>query len=97
YGYLLKDRIAEGNQLADAIRCVATGGTALDPAIVEALVRPVIAPGGLTPAEEGLLNMVAEGKPVKAIAVARGVPPAVVEAEVEAMFITLATGVSAGD
>jgi adenylate cyclase len=97
YGYLLKDRIAEGNQLADAIRCVATGGTALDPAIVEALVRPVIAPGGLTPAEEGLLNMVAEGKPVKAIAVARGVPPAVVAAEVEAMFITLATGVSAGD
>src|ERR1035441_10136648 len=30
YGYLLKDRIAEGDQLADAIRAVATGGTALD-------------------------------------------------------------------
>ena len=25
YGYLLKDRVAEGNQLADAIRSVATG------------------------------------------------------------------------
>jgi adenylate cyclase len=97
YGYLLKDRIAEGSQLADAIRCVATGGTALDPAIVEALVRPVIAPGGLTPAEEGLLNMVAEGKPVKAIAAVRGVPPAAVEAEVEALFVKLATGVSTGD
>ena len=47
YGYLLKDRVAEGNQLADAIRSVATGGTALDPAIVEALVRPVISPGEL--------------------------------------------------
>ncbi len=47
YGYLLKDRVAEGNQLADAIRSVATGGTALDPAIVEALVRPVTSPGGL--------------------------------------------------
>jgi CheY-like chemotaxis protein len=47
YGYLLKDRVAEGNQLADAIRSVATGGTALDPAIVEALVRPVVSPGGL--------------------------------------------------
>src|SRR3954465_7251121 len=35
YGYLLKDRIAEGNQLVDAIREVATGGTALDPVIVE--------------------------------------------------------------
>src|SRR5215472_14951979 len=65
YGYLLKDRVAEGTQLADAIRSVATGGTALDPAIVEALVRPVIAPGGLTAAEEQLLGMVAQGKPVK--------------------------------
>src|SRR5262250_517191 len=54
YGYLLKDRVAEGNQLADAIRAVATGGTALDPAIVEALVQPVISPGGLLPAEEEL-------------------------------------------
>ena len=35
YGYLLKDRVAEGHQLADAIRAVATGGSALDPAIVE--------------------------------------------------------------
>ncbi len=35
YGYLLKDRVAEGSQLADAIRSVASGGTALDPAIVE--------------------------------------------------------------
>src|SRR5580765_2230317 len=58
YGYLLKDRIAEGNQLVDAIREVATGGTALDPVIVEKLVDPVIAPGGLSPAEESLLSMV---------------------------------------
>ena len=47
YGYLLKDHVAEGNQLVDAIRAVATGGTALDPTIVEALVRPVVSPGGL--------------------------------------------------
>ena len=52
YGYLLKDRVAEGNQPADAIRSVATGGTALDPAIVEALVQPVTSPGELAPAEE---------------------------------------------
>ena len=49
YGYLLKDRVAEGNQLVDAIRSVATGGTALDPAIVEALVRPVTSPGRARP------------------------------------------------
>jgi len=97
YGYLLKDRVAEGNQLVDAIRSVATGGTALDPAIVEALVRPVVSPGGLRPAEEELLGMVAEGKPIKAIAAARKVPAEAVAAEVEAVFIKLAGGVSTGD
>jgi class 3 adenylate cyclase/DNA-binding NarL/FixJ family response regulator len=96
YGYLLKDHIAEGNQLVDAIRAVATGGTALDPAIVEALVRPVTTHGGLTSAEEELLSMVAEGKPIKAIAVARHLPAEAVDAEVEAVFVKLAEGVSAG-
>jgi adenylate cyclase len=97
YGYLLKDRVAEGNQLADAIRSVATGGTALDPAIVEALVRPVISPGELLPAEQELLGMIAEGKPIKAIAVARRVPPEAVDAEVEAVFVKLAAGVASGN
>jgi adenylate cyclase len=97
YGYLLKDRVAEGNQLADAIRSVATGGTALDPAIVEALVRPVISPGELAPAEKELLSMIAEGKPIKAIAVARRVPPEAVDTEVEAVFVKLAAGVASGN
>jgi class 3 adenylate cyclase/ActR/RegA family two-component response regulator len=97
YGYLLKDHIAEGNQLVDAIRAVATGGTALDPAIVEALVRPVTSGGGLTGPEEALLALVAEGKPIKAIAAARGVPPEAVDSEVEAVFLKLAQGVSAGN
>jgi adenylate cyclase len=96
YGYLLKDRIAEGSQLADAIRMVASGGTALDPAIVEALVRPVIAPGGLSGHEEDLLALIAEGKPIKAIAAAWHVPPAAVDTDVEAVFVKLAAGVSAG-
>jgi adenylate cyclase len=97
YGYLLKDRVAEGTQLADAIRSVATGGTALDPAIVAALVRPVVAPGGLTEAEGELLELIAEGRTIKAIAALRGELPSVVDAEVEEMFVKLATGVSAGD
>ena len=96
YGYLLKDRVAEGSQLADAIRSVAGGGTALDPTIVEALLGPIIAPGGLLPAEEELLALIAEGKPIKAIAVARKSPPEAVDAEVEAVFLKLAAGVSAG-
>jgi class 3 adenylate cyclase/ActR/RegA family two-component response regulator len=97
YGYLLKDHIAEGNQLIEAIRVVATGGTALDPAIVEALVRPVTSKGELAPSEEALLSLVAEGKPIKAIAAARGLPPEAVDAEVEAVFLKLAQGVSAGN
>ena len=96
YGYLLKDRVAEGNQLVDAIRSVASGGTALDPTIVAALLQPVIAPGGLLPAEEELLAMIAAGKPIKAIAVARKAPPEAIDAEVEAVFLKLAAGVSAG-
>src|ERR1700748_172694 len=96
YGYLLKDRVAEGSQLVDAIRTVATGGTALDPAIVEALVAPVVPGGGLSPAEEELLGLIAEGRTIKAIAAIRHVPPPVVAAEVDAVFVTLAQGVSAG-
>ncbi len=96
YGYLLKDRVAEGSQLVDAIRTVATGGTALDPAIVEALVAPVVPGGGLSPAEEELLGLIAEGRTIKAIAAIRHVPPQAVAAEVDAVFVRLAQGVSAG-
>ena len=40
--------------------------------------------------------MVAEGKPIKAIAAAKRLPPEAVDAEVEAVFVKLAEGVSAG-
>lgn len=96
FGYLLKDRIAEGDQLVDAVRAVATGGTAIDPAIVEALVRPVRSDGELAPDEEELLTMVAEGKPIKAIAASQHTTPEAVSAAVEDLFLTLAKGVSAG-
>ncbi|MEY2571507.1 MAG: adenylate cyclase, partial [Acidimicrobiaceae bacterium] len=96
YGYLLKDRIAEGDQLVDAVRAVATGGTALDPAIVEALVRPVRRDGELEPDQEELLTSVAEGKPIKAIAASLGTTPEAVSAAVEDLFLVLAKGASAG-
>ena len=67
-----------------------------DPAIVDALIRPVTSDGGLIPADEQLLAMVAEGKPIKAIAAVRKVPAAVVATEVEELFLKLADGVSAG-
>src|ERR1700743_2931880 len=52
YGYPLKEHVAGGTQLADAIRAGATGGPALDPDIVAALVNPVATPGTLSPSEE---------------------------------------------
>src|SRR5437879_1356091 len=63
YAYLLKDRVAEGDQLARAVREVATGGSMLDPKIVEALVTPVTGGGELNATEEELLRLVAEGRP----------------------------------
>src|SRR5688572_29103747 len=76
YSYLLKDRLAEGDQLIDAIRAVATGGTLLDPVIVDALVRPVQrSDSDLSDADQELLTFIAEGRPIKAIAVARHTTP----------------------
>jgi len=96
YAYLLKDRVGEGDQLAQAIRTVATGGSALDPKIIEALVRPVSTEGDLTESEEELLRMVAEGRPHKRIAAALGTTPAAVAADVEKVFLKIAQGASAG-
>jgi class 3 adenylate cyclase len=96
YAYLLKDRIAEGDQLVAAIRAVATGGSVLDPSIVDAMVRPALRKGDLDPDEEELLAMLAAGKPIKAIAVARRTTPAAVAADVEHVFATLAASASAG-
>jgi class 3 adenylate cyclase/DNA-binding NarL/FixJ family response regulator len=96
YAYLLKDRVAEGNQLARAVREVATGGSMLDPRIVEALVTPVTDSGDLTAAEEELLRMIAEGRPIKGIAAAQRTTPTVVADDVEKLFLKLAQGASSG-
>ncbi|MGI9599008.1 MAG: response regulator, partial [Acidimicrobiales bacterium] len=95
--YLLKDRVAEGDQLARAVREVATGGSMLDPKIVHALTQPVQAGWTLDGAEEGLLVSIAEGMPMKAIAAARQTTPAAVDAEVEALFVKLADGLHQGE
>lgn len=94
--YLLKDRIAEGDQLARAIREVSSGGSMLDPLIVEALVRPASQATDLTPPEESLLQMLAEGKPIKAIAVTQRTTPAAVSDEIDTLFLKLAQAATAG-
>jgi adenylate cyclase len=96
YAYLLKDRIAEGDQLARAIREVAAGGSMLDPVIVTALMSPVRRTGGLSAEDDTLLAQVAAGRPIKAIAAAMKSTPGAVEADVERLFVSLANGVSGG-
>lgn len=96
YAYLLKDRIAEGDQLARAIREVATGGSMLDPVIVSALINPVRWTGGLSAEDDELLEMVANGRTIKSIAAALHSTPSAIDDRVEQLFVRLAEGVSAG-
>lgn len=96
YAYLLKDRVGEGDQLVRAVREVAAGGSVLDPKIVEALTNPVRADRVLSAADEDLLQQVAQGRSVKAIAIQRTTTPAAVNAEIEALFGTLAQGLAEG-
>jgi adenylate cyclase len=96
YAYLLKDGVAEGDQLASAVRRVAAGGSVLDPRIVDALVRPVTGDGELSPAEEELLHDVAAGRSIKAIAAARRATPAAVAGDVDRLFLAISRAASAG-
>lgn len=97
YAYLLKDRVAESDQLSKAIRAVATGGSMLDTDIVDRLLAPMA--GGashLSATEDALLQKVAEGMPIKAIAAQGGTSPAAVAESVEHLFHKLAMGASSG-
>jgi adenylate cyclase len=96
YAYLLKERVADGDRLARAVREVAAGGSMLDPEIVAALVAPARSGSGLSEAEEQLLTMVAEGRSVKAIAASLGTTPAAVDRSVEGLFLHLARDASDG-
>ncbi|MGI9032586.1 MAG: adenylate/guanylate cyclase domain-containing protein [Acidimicrobiales bacterium] len=96
YAYLLKDRVAEGDQLARAVREVATGGSMLDPTIVAALVNPVTGSGDLSEGEDELLRLVAEGRPIKAIAAAQDTTAEAVSDAVEHLFLRLAQEASTG-
>lgn len=59
-GYLLKDRVTEPRMLADAVHTVASGGTVVDPEVVELMmVRTDI--DDLTAQEHRVLALMAEG------------------------------------
>ena len=63
-GYLLKQRVADVEEFADALRRVAAGGTALDPQVVsQLLVRRHSSPlDRLTPREREVLELMAGGR-----------------------------------
>jgi DNA-binding NarL/FixJ family response regulator len=64
-GYLLKARIASGEELAEAIGRVAAGETVLDSALVEELIGHVKRPDPLerlTAREREVLALMAEGR-----------------------------------
>ncbi len=96
YAYLLKDRVGDGDQLVRAVREVATGGSMLDPSIVQALVAPARKAGELDAREEELLQWIAEGRPVKAIANAWRTTPEAANDAIEDLFLKLAKEASAG-
>jgi class 3 adenylate cyclase/DNA-binding NarL/FixJ family response regulator len=96
YAYLLKDRVGDGDQLCRAVREVATGGSMLDPAIVNAIVAPARDDDELDEREDQLLQWIAEGRPVKAIASAWGTTPEAANDAIEDLFLKLAKEASAG-
>jgi DNA-binding NarL/FixJ family response regulator len=70
-GYLLKDRVSNVAQFIDAVNRVASGGTAMDPDVISQLLssrardEPL---RGLTPREQEVLSLMAEGRTNAAIA-----------------------------
>jgi serine/threonine-protein kinase len=91
-GYLLKDRVADPDGFADAVRQVAAGGSALDPAVVAQMLgrrRTGDPLDELSEREREVLAGMAEGQSNHAIAQALGLSDRVVERHVSAIFAKL--------
>jgi len=91
-GYLLKDRVSDVAEFTDAVRRVAAGGSALDPAVVSQLVgrRRVDDPlAELTTREREVLELMAEGRSNRGIAERLVVTERAVEKHVTNVFAKL--------
>ncbi len=91
-GYLLKEKIASGDVLSDAVRRVAAGGAALDPDVIARLMRRPRAASPLdrlTAREREVLALMAEGLSNTAIAGRLVVTVAAVERHVTGIFAKL--------
>jgi len=91
-GYLLKDRVSDVGEFADAVRRVGSGGSAIDPEVVAELVsrrrrRDLV--GGLTDRERDVLKLMAEGRSNSAIGSSLHLSDKTVEGHVRSIFMKL--------
>jgi DNA-binding NarL/FixJ family response regulator len=91
-GYLLKERVAAVDDLLEAVGRVGHGGTAIDPAVVAALVgrrrdRDPVAE--LTAREREVLALMAEGRSNRAVAATLVIGDKTVETHVASIFSKL--------
>lgn len=91
-GYLLKDRVSHFDELADAVRQVASGGTVLDPLVVEALLaqpRSAAILSRLTPREREVLGELATGFSNRTVAQRLVLSQRAVEKHINSIFAKL--------
>jgi DNA-binding NarL/FixJ family response regulator len=91
-GYLLKERVAAVDDLLEAVERVARGGTAIDAAVVAALIgrrRERDPLEELTPREREVLALMAEGRSNRAIASTLVIGDKTVETHVASIFSKL--------
>jgi DNA-binding NarL/FixJ family response regulator len=99
-GYLLKDRLGEASELAEAALRVAGGGSAIDPSVVDELVRARRTNdrlSQLTKREQEILSLLAEGRSNRSIADALAVSAKTVEGAISVIFSKLELGEDARD
>jgi DNA-binding NarL/FixJ family response regulator len=91
-GYLLKDRVEDLDDFADAIRLIAKGGSVIDPEVVAQLVgrrRAKVPLDDLTEREREVLGLMAEGRSNQAICTRLYLAPKTVEAHIASIFSKL--------
>jgi DNA-binding NarL/FixJ family response regulator len=92
--YLLKDRVGELDELLRALREVATGGSVIDPKVVEGLLGRRQEPARslletLSAREVEVLSAMAQGKSNTAISDSLYISPSAVEKHINAIFAKL--------
>ena len=100
-GYLLKDRVGDLSEFADAIRRVGQGGSVLDPVVVSQLVgRRREGPDALedlSKREREVLSLLAEGRSNQAIAERLFITERTIEKHIKSIFAKLRLPASAED